>query len=317
MPLLSRSGFYSTVYNLLSQKLTIVNHEFELLREVLDMLEFKQMTKIKKRLLFYSAVAIFLALSYVISLYAQGYRYNFSEKRFVRTGAIFLKANTDADVFLDNKLVGSTTFLGNSYLINNLLPGVYEVRLSQNDFSQWRKKILVEEGLVNEFSRALLLSKNSNDLSLLRIEINALLYPKLIVKKIIPTPSGTVKPSVTPEPLENGQFFIKNGVLYKTLDSQPEKISDNVLGFSMSEDENKLAWWSANELWVIWLHNADYQPYQKENDREIITRFSAKIKAAAWFRGSDYLVVDVSDSQKKIYNIVEIDKRGGINIIEI
>lgn len=275
------------------------------------------MTKTKTRILFYSAVAIFLALSYIISLYAQGYRYNFSERRFVRTGAIYLKANTDADVFLDNKLVGSTTFIGNSYLINNLLPGVYEVKLSKNNFSQWQKKILVEEGLVNEFSRALLISKNSNDLILLRTEIDALLYPKTIVKKITPTPLSTVKPSVTPKPLENGQFFVKNRTLYKTLETQPEKIADNVLGFSVSENENKLAWWNANELWVVWLHDADYQPYKKENDRELITRFSAKIKAAAWFKGSDHLVIDVSDSQKKIYNIVEIDKRGGINIIEI
>ncbi len=275
------------------------------------------MTKTTKRITFYMAVAIFLALSYIISLYAQGYRYNFSERRFVRTGAIYLKANTDADVFLDNKLVGSTTFIGNSYLINNLLPGIYEVKLSKNNFSQWQKKILVEEGLVNEFSRALLISKNSNDLSILRTEIGALLYPNSVVKKVTPTPSGTVKPNVTPKPLENGQFFVKNRTLYKTLDAQPEKIADNVLGFSMSEDENKLAWWSANELWVIWLHDTDYQPYKKENDRELITRFSAKIKAVAWFKGSDHIVVDVSDSQKKIYNIVEIDKRGGINIIEI
>ncbi len=255
------------------------------------------MTKTNKRLLFYSAVIIFLALSYVISLYAQGYRYDFSENRFVRTGSIYLKANTDADVFLDNKLVGRTAFLGDSYLISNLLPGLYEVRLTKNDFSQWQKKILVEEGLVNEFSKILLVSKNEEEKELLASEIEKLLYFS--------------------EPQKSDKFFIKGKMLYKRADSQPEKIADGVLGFSVSDDENKLAWWSANEFWVLWLRDAGYQPYKKENDRELITRLSTKIKTAAWFRGGDHAAVDVSDEKNKRYDILEIDKRGGINIIEI
>ncbi|KKS01631.1 MAG: hypothetical protein UU54_C0002G0004 [Candidatus Yanofskybacteria bacterium GW2011_GWA2_41_22] len=275
------------------------------------------MTKTTKRITFYSAVTVFLALSYVISLYAQGYRYNFSERRFVRTGAIYLKVNTDADVFLNNKLIGRTTFLGNSYLINNLLPGLYDIRLSKNDFYQWQKKISVEEGLVNEFSRILLLSNNKENAELLKEEITKLLYPKIAVPKVTLLPTGTIKPSVSPEPVKIGRFFIKNKTLYKNLEPKAEKISDNVVGFSLSDDENKLIWWSANELWVLWLKDADYQPYKKENDRELITRFSAKIKTATWFRGGDHIVVDLGNAQERVYNIVEIDKKGGINIVEI
>lgn len=264
------------------------------------MLKSGQMTKTTKRIAFYSAVAVFLALSYIISLYAQGYRYNFTERRFVRTGAIYLKANTNADVFLDNKLVGKTAFLNNSYLINNLLPGLYDIRLSQNNFSQWQKKILVEEGLVNEFSRILLLSKNNEEAEHLRKEL-----------------AGIMKPVVTPETAAKERFFIKNKTLFKNLEPKPEKLADNVVGFSLSGGENKLLWWSANELWIMWLSDADYQPYKKENERELITRFSARIKTAAWFRGGDHIAVDLGNNQNPVYNIVETDKRGGINIIEI
>lgn len=273
---------------------------FELLHQELDVLEFKQMTKTTKRIMFYSAVAVFLALSYIISLYAQGYRYNFTERRFVRTGAIYLKANTDADVFLDNKLVGSTTFIGNSYLINNLLPGVYEVKLSKNNFFQWQKKILVEEGLVNEFSRILLLSKNNEEAEHLKKEL-----------------AEIMKSVAIPETAVKERFFIKNKTLFKNLEPKPEKIADNVLGFSLSGGENKLLWWGANELWIMWLSDADYQPYKKENERELITRFSARIKTAAWFKGGDHIAVDLGNNQNPVYNIVETDKRGGINIIEI
>lgn len=258
------------------------------------------MTKTTKRIVFYLAVAVFLALSYIISLYAQGYRYNFTERRFVRTGAIYLKANTNADVFVDNKLVGQTAFLGNSYLINNLLPGLYDIRLSQNNFSQWEKKILVEEGLVNEFSRILLLSKNNEEAEHLKKELVEIM-----------------KPDATPETAVTKRFFIKNKTLYKSSEPKPERIAENVLGFSLSDGENKLLWWSANELWIIWLSDADYQPYKKENERELITRFSARIKTAVWFRGGDHIAVDLGSNQNPVYNIVETDKRGGINIIEI
>lgn len=258
------------------------------------------MTKTTKRIAFYSAVVVFLALSYIISLYAQGYRYNFTERRFVRTGAIYLKTNTEADVFLNNKLVGSTTFIGNSYLINNLLPGVYEVKLSKNNFSQWQKKILVEEGLVNEFSKILLLSKNNEEAEHLRKEL-----------------AEIMKPVAIPETAAKERFFIKNKTLFKNLELKPGKIADNVLGFSLSGGENKLLWWGANELWIMWLSDADYQPYKKENERELITRFSAKIKYAVWFRGGDHIAVDLGNNQNPVYNIVETDKRGGINIIEI
>ena len=68
------------------------------------------MTKNTKRLFFYFTVLIFLILSYVIMLYAQGYKYSFSEGKFQRTGAIALKVNTGAKVFLDDEAQGDTSF---------------------------------------------------------------------------------------------------------------------------------------------------------------------------------------------------------------
>ncbi|OGN03734.1 MAG: hypothetical protein A2655_04245 [Candidatus Yanofskybacteria bacterium RIFCSPHIGHO2_01_FULL_43_42] len=264
------------------------------------------MTKQTKRVLFYSAVAVFLILSYVIILYAMGYKYSFSDNRFFKTGAVYLKVNTDADVYLNDKFLGNTSFFGNSYRIEGLLPGSYSIRVQKNDYSTWQKSANIDEGFVNEFSKILLLSEDEKGLEELDKEI------ALIFTTPIPTPKPSPTPSVDP-------FAIKKGVL-TTTNEKPEKIAENVKGFALSKDKNKLTWWTTNELWVMWLSDTNYQPYHKKGDKELITRLSTQIKKAAWFRDDEHLIVDSNpstNSKQNGYKVLEIDTRGGINIIEI
>ena len=274
------------------------------------------MTKRTKRILFYSAAAIFALLSYVVILYAQGYKYSFSETKFFRTGSIYVKTNEDAKVYLDNKFLNSTSFFGNSYTISGLLPKQYTVRVQKDNYSSWEKKISVEEGLVNDYSRILLLPKSGDEAVALKKEITDLLYP---TPK--PTPTPSVKPTPKPSPSKTPApssvtaepFYIKNGVLFKNMENgETERLAYLVIGFALSSDGRKIAWWNTNELWIMWISDTDYQPYHKTGDKDVITRFSVKIKNAAWFRDSDHLVVDSNG-----YKVVEIDKRGGLNIIEI
>src|SRR3989344_5078110 len=248
------------------------------------------MTKMTKRALFYSAAAVFLISSYVIILYAQGYKYSFSENRFFRSGAVYLKINTSADVYVDDKLLGNTSFFNNSYRIEGLLPGRYVLRIQQNDYSIWEKSVTVDEGFVSEFSKIILLSKNEGGLEQLDKEI-AFIFSSIASASQL--------------------FVLKKGILLTSAE-EPEKIAENVKGFALSKDNNKLAWWTANEIWVMWLNDASYQPYHKNGDKELITRFSTQIKKAAWFRDEDHLVVDSNG-----YKMLEIDTRCGINIVEI
>src|SRR5690606_1854661 len=106
-----------------------------------------------KKLLFYAAVALFFLASFVVIMYALGYKYSFSENRFFKTGALFLKSNTSAQVFLDDDHKGGTSFLGNNYRKEGLLPGQYDVRLEKPNHFTWRKVATVDEGLVSEFSQ--------------------------------------------------------------------------------------------------------------------------------------------------------------------
>src|SRR5689334_11511300 len=92
-----------------------------------------------RRILFAISTIIFFLASYVSILYAQGYKYSFEDKKFFRTGAISVKANEDAKVFIDDELVGTTSFLGTSFDRGGLLPGEYTIRLQKDNYSQWQK----------------------------------------------------------------------------------------------------------------------------------------------------------------------------------
>lgn len=259
------------------------------------------MTKQTKRILFYSAVIIFALLSYVVILYAQGYKYSFSEARFFRTGSIHVKVNEDARVYVNGKFLNSTSFFGNSYTISGLLPGEYAVRLQRDNFSSWQKKVTVKEGLVSDFSKILLLPTDEISKQELKKEIQLLLYPP---KESLPSPAPTPKQE---------QFYLKKFILYQTIDSKPVAVSSGVAGFAISPDRQKIVWWNTNnEIWVLWLNDMNYWPYKNAGDKEFIVRFSETTKNATFFRGSDHVVAD-----SKGYKVVEIDKQGGLNIIEI
>jgi len=252
------------------------------------------MTRKTRRLLFYVAFVIFLFLSFVAVIYARGYKYSFDEQRFVRTGAISMKLNTDANVYINDKLTGTTSFLGNSFSKGGLLPGQYSIRISKDNYTAWQKKVSVQEGFVTDFPKIMILSETEEEREKIINEIEIIFEGK--------------KPSSPSDP-----FYIKNKKLYSNNGPEPEVIAQEVLGFSLSPNENKLAWWNTNnEIRVMWLKNADYQPYRGEEDIELITRFSTKIKKIDWFRGEDHIVVDSLG-----YKIIEIDTRGGINIIKL
>lgn len=306
------------------------------------------MTKKTKRALFYSAMAVFLLLSYIVILYAQGYKYSFSENKFLRTGAISLKVNTGAKVYLDSKLHGDTSFFNSAYSIDRLLPGTYKITVQKDGYSSWQKTAIVEEGFVIDFPRVMLLSEEGDKEQELFDEVD-LLFKEL-------KPIATIKPTTTPTPIskerkssssttlsltksekQNQEFpdittpefgqepYILDsakGILYRNANEQLEKVASSVKGFRLSGNKNKLAWWNSNELWIIWLNDQNYQPSYKQGDKEVITSFQIPIQNGAWFRDEDHIILELDQRDSKgrpysIYRVIEIDKRGGVNIIEI
>ena len=251
------------------------------------------MTKKTKKWLFYSAIAVFLLLSGVVILYAQGYKYSFSENKFLRTGAISLQVNRNAKIFLNDELQGNTSFFNSAYSIDRLLPEDYRLAVQEDDYSTWQKIVPVEEGFVIDFPNVLILPEEGEEEQKLFEEVD------LLFKE-----------------------FESPKISSKSMEQIPVEIIKNAKGFRLSENENKLSWWTSNELWVLWLTDQNYQPFHKKGDKELVTRFSTTIQNAIWFRGEDHLVLELErfDSKNRpysIYQVIEIDKRGGVNIVEL
>lgn len=225
------------------------------------------MTRSTRRILFVGAVLIFVIAGYVSLLYAQGYKYNFADQKFSRTGAIAIKSNVDAQVNLNGGSTKKTSFFGNSASVDGLLPGTYTVRVEQAGYYLWQKKAAVQEGLVTDFPKVMLISNKDEDQQDLQTEITSLLYPKIA----------------------------------------------SVSASSKSEDGKKTLQWTTHEIWVMWQGDSNYQPFHKQDDKELITRFASPIKKAGWFRDSDHFVVEAGSR----YYVLEIDTRGGVNIVKI
>ena len=293
------------------------------------------MTKNTKRLFFYTAVAVFLILSYVVMLYAQGYKYSFSEGTFQRTGAISLKVNTGAKVFLDDEVQGDTSFFSSAYSIDRLLPGNYTLSVHKDGYSPWQKKVTVERGFLVDFPEILLLPEDGEDEQKLFDEVDELFKElKPILPILSPKPGLQNRGSSISGQNQNDSgeigttseepfvLDIKAGKLYRNNNQQLEEIATGVKGFRLSENENKIAWWTANEFWIMWLNDTNYQPFYKKGDKELITRFLIPIQNGAWFRGEDHVILELEQKDSRgrvysIYRVVEIDKRGGVNIVEL
>src|SRR3989344_505262 len=160
------------------------------------------MTKRTKRWLFYSAVAVFLLLSGVIILYAQGYKYSFSENRFLRTGAISLKVNESTKIFLNDELQGNTSFFNNAYSMDQLLPEKYRVNIQKDGYSTWQKTALVEEGFVVDFPNILILPEEGAEEQKLFEEVS-LLFKEFESPKI----SSKSMEQISAEVIKNAKGF--------------------------------------------------------------------------------------------------------------
>lgn len=281
------------------------------------------MTRTTRRILFYIAAAIFLAAAYIIVLYAQGYQYNFSTGKFVHSGAIYLKVNTSANVLIDGKGAGNTSLLGNSASIGSLLPAVHMVSVQKQGWSVWQKKVTVTAGFVEDYTHVMLLPQTGEDKANVKTEIHNLLYPPTPTpsptRSPLPTPTSKKLPKPTPTPVStpsptpdhSGAYYIDNGSLFvRGSDGAYVRIAEDVTTAVMSDDSQKLSWFSAGQLWVYWFSDTNYQPFHHAGDIALVTRFNYPIKAAAWFRDNDHIAVDAGGLK-----VIEIDTRGGLNII--
>ncbi|MCD5396289.1 MAG: PEGA domain-containing protein [Candidatus Pacebacteria bacterium] len=121
------------------------------------------MSKLQKKILFISLVFWFLVFSLIFVFYSQGYRFDFSKRKIVQTGGLFLKISPPGvSIYLNDKLIKKTNFLFDSLFLNNLIPGEYKIQIEKDGYHSWSKTLPVEELKVTEAKYIRLFPKKLN-----------------------------------------------------------------------------------------------------------------------------------------------------------
>lgn len=142
--------------------------------------------RIKKILILIFVVLFLLAIPATI-FYCQGYRFDFKNKKLVKTGGLsFQTRPTNCEVYLDEEIIKKTDLLFGSVFVKNLLPKRYAVRISKEGFSSWEKILEVKEAFVTEAKNIVLFPEKFNFSVILSDVEDYFLSPdgkKIILKK--------------------------------------------------------------------------------------------------------------------------------------
>jgi hypothetical protein len=260
-----------------------------------------------RRILLYSSILIFLIAGWLAVLYALGYQYDFVKNKFIKTGSFEIRANVGADVYINDELVGSTSFLTQTFSKGRLLPRTYSVRLQREDYQPWQKLIDVEAGAFTSFPRVVLIPRELKEEIIASSSLSGVISIKFDSQNKTALVSNKLQTEIIH--LENGGKEIIKLPPSPTHRSGAEEVSK----FLKSPDGIKNLWFNEHEIWISWLRDNSYQPYRKANEKELITRFSQKISDIQWYKDSEHLIADIGG----VLKFIEVDNRGGLNIFDI
>lgn len=116
------------------------------------------MEKRVRTILFFIFLLIFIVIAPLLTLYIQGYRFDFENKKLTQTGALFVKTISpkQAEIYIDNKLIQKTDFFFSSALIEDLLPKKYNIKVQKQNYYTWEKNLEIKEKQVAEAKNIIL-----------------------------------------------------------------------------------------------------------------------------------------------------------------
>lgn len=125
------------------------------------------MTKKSRTIIFSIFLFLFITGGPSAILYSQGYRLNLNakegEKLITQTGGVFVKASPrQTNIYIDGELKEKTDFLFGSALVENLLPGRYEIEVNKKGYLPWKKTLEIKEKEVTEAKSILLFPEEFN-----------------------------------------------------------------------------------------------------------------------------------------------------------
>ncbi len=106
-------------------------------------------------------VIFFLVVTPQIILYSLGYRFDFDQKKFFKTGGIHLRIKPNkVRVFINGKFKKRTRLFLDSVLITNLLPKKQQILVKKEGYHSWQKTLKIDEGKVTKAEHIMLFKKD-------------------------------------------------------------------------------------------------------------------------------------------------------------
>ena len=195
------------------------------------------MTRKTRRILFSIAVIAFLAIGFVVLMYAQGYRWDFQNNKFVLAGAIYIEpiGPKETDISVNNKSTDNKS----ASLIKNLLPmRKYDVKVTKADYQPWEKEFEVTPGIVVNAE-------------------NIILFPETLKTQIILPDPVLNDFSISPNQKfiavvsGNSKLSIKN-YSGDTASSTPINFADKKKTLSVGIPKNNSGWSPNSKKFIFW-----------------------------------------------------------------
>lgn len=119
------------------------------------------MIKKTRTIIFFACLFLFALAAPLVIGYSQGYRFDFETMKIVQTGGLYFKvAQKSAQVRLNGALKQTTSIFTNSSLIENLMPGNYNIEINKEGYHAWQKTLEVKEKQITEAKNIFLIPQN-------------------------------------------------------------------------------------------------------------------------------------------------------------
>lgn len=116
------------------------------------------MSKQIRRIIFYFLVVLFLIIGIATILYAEGWRLTLPKLKIEKVGALYLDISpNNASVFINGeKEKYKPSLFQNGILISDLLPGIYELKISAPDYKDFSQALTVASSMVTKMENLVL-----------------------------------------------------------------------------------------------------------------------------------------------------------------
>ena len=254
------------------------------------------MTRQFRRFIFWIFVVFFITLSLVVSLIAQGWRFDFNTLKIVKTGGIYIKTSvTEAKVYVNDKYYKSTGgLLNHTILISGLAPKQYGIFIYKDGYFPWNKTIEVKNGLVTELSHIILLPIKLNKTKITELPVQPI-SEFSVRDKTIEIKNNKAKTART----YDFEGILISNEKFKIATSSPLRIT--------SPDGIKELFVSENKIWINYTSDEKEEPARKIGETDLVASYGEPIKFFDWFSDSEHIIWHANNELK----IAERDDRGG------